>query len=196
MGDVENNAETLTKVPETIAAQDEYTRSFLVSTDEVSEGHYAFKTWTEAYTMWIPVGGKFAQTFYEKKEKHWERFSYSWEEKDENISYLLYGKFEDRPDSEEVGLDNLTFFSKYEGEYSKSEDEENIYYYGEKISEVGEDKVPFYIYLGFVKQKDSGKSLGIQYEHHCNDWKKPCDSDTERIKNHFWRLVKSVKFEE
>ena len=37
------NEEAMTELPNTIAAQDEYTRSFLVSTDEVSAGHYAFK---------------------------------------------------------------------------------------------------------------------------------------------------------
>ncbi|MFJ7932753.1 hypothetical protein [Sporosarcina sp. NPDC096371] len=36
----------------------EDTRSFLVSTDEISEGHYAFRPWTEAYTMRIPVDAK------------------------------------------------------------------------------------------------------------------------------------------
>ena len=199
MADVEKNGETQTEFPETIAAQDEYTRSFLVSTDEVSEGYYALKPWTEAYTMWIPVDANLSQTFYEKREQHWERFSYSWEENDENISYLLYGQFEDRPDSEEVGLNHLSFFAQYEGDYSKSEDEENIYYYGKNIYEVGEEgeeKIPVYSHIGFVKHKNSGKSLGILYDHNCSDWTTNCDADTERIKNNFWELVKSVKFED
>jgi len=194
MGDVEKNAETQTKVPETIAAQDEYTRSFLVSTDDVSEGHYAFKTWTEAYTMWIPVDATFAQTFYEKREKHWERFSYSWKEEDENITYLLYGKFEDRPDSEEFGLKHLARFAQYEGDFERFEERGNIYYHALMLTEIEENKIP--VYLGFIKQKESGKSLGIQYEYHCSDWTSNCDLDTERIKNHFWELVKSVRFEE
>ena len=199
MGDVKNNADTPVAVPETLAAQDEYTRSFLVSTDEVSDGHYAFKPWTDAYTMWIPTDATLDSVFYEKKEKHWERFMYAWKEENENISYLLYGQFENRPDSEEVGLDNLSFFAKYEGEYSKSEDEENIYYYGksiDRVGEEGEEKIPVYSHIGFIKHKNSGKSLGILYDHNCSDWTTNCDADTERIKDHFWELVKSVKFED
>lgn len=199
MGDVEKNAETQTEIPTTKAAQDEYTLSFLVSTDEVSEGHYAFKPWTEAYTMWIPADATLDSVFYEKREKHWERFMYAWEEEEDNISYLLYGKFEDRPDSEEVGLDNLSFFAKYEGDYTKSEDEENVYYYGNDIFEVGEEgeeKTPVYSHIGFVKHKDSGKSLGVLYQSNCSDWTTNCEADTERIKDHFWQLVKSVKFED
>ncbi|MBO0589188.1 hypothetical protein [Sporosarcina sp. E16_8] len=45
------NKETKTELPNTIAAQDDYTCSFLVSTDEVDERHYVFKPRPEAYTM-------------------------------------------------------------------------------------------------------------------------------------------------
>ncbi|HJF34270.1 MAG TPA: hypothetical protein K8V56_21105 [Sporosarcina psychrophila] len=193
-----DNEETKTDLPDTIAAQDEYTRSFLVSTDEVEEGHYAFKPWTEAYTMWIPVDGTLSKTFYEKREKHWERFSYAWEEEQKNISYGLFAQFEDRPDSEEYGLKHLTRFSGFEGEYSKSDDEKNVYYYGEMISEVGEEgeeKIPVYSNIGFIKHKNSDKALGILFDHRCSDWTTNCDADTKRIKNHFWKLLKSVKFE-
>ncbi|XKI10830.1 Lipoprotein [Sporosarcina sp. ANT_H38] len=90
------NKESKTELPDTIAAQDEYTRSFLVSTDEVAEGHYVFKPWTEAYTMWIPVDGTLSQGFYVKREKHWERFSYAWLDNEENLTYGLFALFEDQ----------------------------------------------------------------------------------------------------
>ncbi len=196
MGDAGETTETQKEVPETIAAQDEYTRSFLVSTEEASEGHYAFKPWTEAYTMWIPVGAKLSKTFYEKREKHWERFSYNWQETEGNTSFRLIGLFEDRPDSEEIGLDHLTFYSKIEGDYEKFEEGSYIYYYANDMFEVGENKIPVYSHIGFIKHKNSDKSLGIIYESRCSDWTLECDSDTERIKNHFWELVKSVKFDD
>ena len=199
INDEETDMETKTELPDTPAAQDEYTRSLLVSTDEVADGHYVFKTWTEAYTMWIPIEATFSQTFYEKREDHFERFFYSWEKEEENITYLVYGLFEDRPDSEEVGLDHLSFYAKYTGDYTRSEDENNIYYYGEKVSEVGEEgdeKIPVYSHLGFIKHKNSGKSLGLQFKHNCSDWTTNCDADTQRIEDHFWALVKSVKFNE
>ncbi|WP_338655045.1 hypothetical protein V6B14_02995 [Sporosarcina psychrophila] len=193
-----DNEETTTELPDTIAAQDEFTRTFLVSTDEVAEGHYAFKPWTEAYTMWIPVDAKLSEGFYEKREKHWERFSYAWLDNEENLSYGVFGQFEDRPDSEKIGLQHLTDFSKFKGEYSKSEDEDNIYYYGERIYEAGlerEVKIPVYSYIGFIKHKNSDKALGIVFDHHCSDWTLNCEADTKLIKDHFWKLVKSVEFE-
>ncbi|WP_421101612.1 hypothetical protein ACOKXV_16520 [Sporosarcina psychrophila] len=191
-----DNEETTTDLPDTIAAQDEFTRTFLVSTEEVAEGHYAFKPWTEAYTMWIPVDATLDSTFYEKREKHFERFLYAWEEEEENISYLLYGLFEERPDSEKIGLDHLSFYAKYEGNYERFEEGDNIYYYANDIFEVGENSIPVYAHIGFIKHKESDKSVGIIYERNCSDWTTNCDADTQRIKDHFWELVKSVKFED
>jgi hypothetical protein len=196
MGDVEKTVETQTEIPETIAAQDEYTRSFLLSTDEVSEGHYAFKTWTEAYTMWIPVDAKFAQTYYEKKEKHFERFSFSWVEEGANLSFLVFGLFEDRVESEEIGLNHFSFDSQYEGDFERFEEEDKIYYHAKEVIGVEKDKSEAIVYLAFIKHKNSDKSLGVHYEVNCSDWTPNCDADSERIKNHFWELVKSVKFAE
>lgn len=195
----DDKVETTKELPETIAVQDEFTRSFLVSTDEVAEGHYVFKPWTEAYTMWIPVDAKLSEGFYEKREKHWERFSYAWLDNEENLSYGLFAQFEDRPDSEEVGLEHLSDYAKFEGEYSKSEDKNNIYYYGKRISEVGEEgeeKIPVYSHIGFIKDKNSDKALGLMFDHHCSDWTTNCTADTKSIEDHFWELVKSVKFED
>ncbi|WP_399629180.1 hypothetical protein [Sporosarcina sp. SG10008] len=194
-----DNEETTTDLPDKIAAQDEFTRTFLVSTDEVAEGHYAFKPWTEAYTMWIPVDAKLSEGFYEKREKHWERFSYAWLDNEENLSYGLFAQFEDRPDSEVVGLEHLSDYAQYVGEYSKSDDENNIYYYGKSVYETGqegEEKIPVYSHIGFIKHKNSDKALGILFDHHCSDWTTNCNADTKSIKDHFWGLVKSVKFED
>ena len=41
----------------------------------VVEGHYVFKPWTEAYTMWIPVDGTLSQGF-----------SDAWLDNEENLS--------------------------------------------------------------------------------------------------------------
>ncbi len=196
MGEVGKNAETQTDIPETLAAQDEYTRSFLVSTDEVSEGHYAFKPWTEAYTMWIPTNAKLSQTYYEKKEKDFEKFSYSWIDEVANLSFLVFGLFEDRIDSEIVGLDHFSFDSQYEGDFERFEEEDKIYYHAKEVIEVGTDKSEAIVYLAFIKHKNSNKSLGVHYEVNCSDWTPNCDANTEQINNHFWELVKSVKFED
>ncbi len=194
---VNAQTEPETDLPDTLAAQDDYTRSFLVSTDEVEKDFYEMRTWTDAYSMWIPTNATLDKTFYEKSQQHWERFLYAWNDVDGNISYGLYGIFEDSENSEIYGLDELTSYSQFEGEYEKTEDESNIYYYGKRIKEIGitEDKTPVYSHIGFIKHKTSGKSLGILHQHHCADWTDNCTADTDGIKENFWKIVKSVKFD-
>ncbi len=60
---VEAKPQELTALPDTLAAQDDYTRSFLVSTDEVEKDFYEMRTWTDAYSMWIPTNAKLDKTF-------------------------------------------------------------------------------------------------------------------------------------
>lgn len=50
--------------------------------------------------------------------------------------------------------------------------------------------------IGFIKHEKNDKSLGIIYESRCSDWTLDCDANTDSVEQHFWELVKSVKFEE
>ncbi len=185
-------------LPDTLAAQDDYTRSFLVSTDEVEKDFYEMRTWTDAYSMWIPTNATLDKTFYEKSKKSWEKFLFAWNDLEGNISYGIYAEFDDSKDSEVNGLDSLTDFAQYEGEYIKTEDENNAYYYGKKVKKVKnavEEEIPVYSDIGFVKHKKSNKSMGVLYKHHCADWTDNCTADTDEIKENFWKMVKSVKFD-
>ncbi len=96
-------------------------------------------------------------------------------------------------------MNHLTDFAKFRGEYTKTDDEKNIYYYGWELAEIGEEdeeKSLVYSHIGFIKHKKSGKSVGLIYEHNCADWTSNCKANTEQIKEHFWGIVKSVKFDE
>lgn len=195
----EQGVVTDAELPEDPAVQHTYTRSFLVSPEQVEEGFYEMRTWTDAYTMWIPAEASLDETYYSKRDRQWEQFLYGWENEADNISYGLIGQFEDRDDSEVASLRYLTRFMQFGGDYTTSEDEENIYYYGKQITEVGnssDEKVAVYSYIGFIKHKNSGKSLGLVYEQNCSDWSNNCELDTEQTVEHFWKILKSVDFDE
>lgn len=93
----------------------------------------------------------------------------------------------------------MSVFAHYEGEYDKTEDEKHIYYFGKMISQVGgdegEEPVPVYVFLGVIKDKNSDKSLGLHYEHHCSDWTTNCHANSAQIEEHFWKIMKSVQFD-
>ncbi|RJS61329.1 hypothetical protein [Bacillus sp. PK3_68] len=181
------------------AVQDYYTRTFLVSDREAEKGFYEMRTWTDAYSILIPAEATLDETYYMKRGQSWEQFLFSWIDEETNISYGVQGQFEDGS-SEESGLRRLTRYMNFKDEYEKSEDDHHIYYYGKLITEVGgkdgKEKVPVYSYLGFIKDKGSSKTLSLIYEHNCSDWTNTCEADTKEIEEHFWHLVKTVKFDD
>lgn len=61
-------------ISEAQAVQDDYTRSFLTSTEEVEDGFYEMRTWTDAYSIWIPSEATLDKTYYQKRERYWEKF--------------------------------------------------------------------------------------------------------------------------
>lgn len=198
--DKEVTAQVDVERPEHAAVQDHYTRTFLVSEEEVEEGFYEMRTWTDVYSMHIPAEATLDETYYMKRDKSWEQFLFSWIDEEANLSYGVQGQFEDGEGSEEPGLKRMTRYMKFEGDYEKSEDDQHIYYYGKMITEVGgrdgREKVPVYSYLGFIKDKDSNKTLALIYEHNCSDWTNTCQADTKEIEEHFWHIIKSVKFDD
>ncbi|WP_300379793.1 hypothetical protein, partial [Clostridium sp.] len=74
-----------------------------------------------------------------------------------------------------------------------------IYYFGKQINQVEgeewEEDIPVYSYLGFIKHKHSNKSLGVMHDHRCADWTNNCTTDTDGLKEDFWKIIKSVKFD-
>ncbi|KPB04291.1 hypothetical protein AAV98_12875, partial [Bacillus sp. CHD6a] len=53
-------------VPDTVAFQDEFTKDFLQSSEEVVEGHYLFKSRTDGYTVLFPVNASMDKAVYER----------------------------------------------------------------------------------------------------------------------------------
>ncbi|WP_248512698.1 hypothetical protein [Sporosarcina sp. NCCP-2222] len=194
----ETGAQTDVVTSEHEAVQDHYTRTFLVSDQEKEDGFYEMRTWTDAYSVWIPVSATLDETYYMKRDDGWEQFLYSWIDEKANISYGVQGQFEDG-EGTESGLRQLTRYMKFEGEYEKSEDDDHRYYFGKAVTEVGgkdgKEKVPVYSYLAFIEDKESEKTLSLIYEHNCSDWTNTCKADTKEIEDHFWKIVKSVTFD-
>lgn len=55
-------------LPDTIAMQDDFTREFMASAEEIEEGYYLFESKTAGYTMLYPVNSKQSKMSYEKKK--------------------------------------------------------------------------------------------------------------------------------
>src|SRR5690625_7276960 len=59
-------------LPEVRAFQDDFTRSFLHSTEETRPGYYPFLSGTEAFKLDFPAEGKLGEKSYNIREKNYE----------------------------------------------------------------------------------------------------------------------------
>ena len=75
--------------PETSAFKDDFTREFMVSTEEVQEGYYQFKSKTEGYTMLFPVNAKVGALAFGLNQDVFETYSFGEQVKEKNLAYLL-----------------------------------------------------------------------------------------------------------
>src|SRR5699024_4152405 len=70
-------------LPDVTAFQDDFTREFMTSTEDVEEGYYLFESKTGGYTMWYPEEATMDKHLYERKKKHFERLQFA-EDNDTN----------------------------------------------------------------------------------------------------------------
>src|SRR5690625_6772365 len=56
------------ELPDVIAFQDDFTREFMSSLDEVEDGYYLFESKTGGYPMMYQENAKMNQTYYQKYE--------------------------------------------------------------------------------------------------------------------------------
>ncbi|QTD43206.1 hypothetical protein [Sporosarcina sp. Te-1] len=89
---------------------------------------------------------------------------------------------------------------EYDGDYEKTEDKNHIYQHAKTMYEVGgrerEGASCCLFLFRLVKDKNSDKALSLTYQHNCTDFTNICNLDSKEIKEHFWKIVKSVRFDE
>src|SRR5699024_4196167 len=94
--------------------QDDFTREFMKSTEEVDDGYYLFESKTGGYTMWYPEDAVMNKGYFERTKDTYERVSFGTEaNKDKsNIPYSVvatYDHFHKGKESERL----LNLLSKY-----------------------------------------------------------------------------------
>lgn len=56
------------ELPDTVAFQNEFTKSFLESSEEVNKGHYLFKSETEGFTVHFPINASWTKLYMRELE--------------------------------------------------------------------------------------------------------------------------------
>ncbi|MDL4842637.1 hypothetical protein [Aquibacillus rhizosphaerae] len=185
------------KLPETKAFQDEFTREFMDSTEEVKDGYYLFRSKTEGYTMLFPKNAVISKRSYERNKSPFESITFEDYSKKENyyfkydVSFTSYGE-----DSIENSLEILSDSLDYSGDFKKITDENKLIYYAKKKQNFEADNRSrtVYFFLSYIVPK--GGSVGIEYTYSAScydELNSVCDVKPEEEKKALM-LMKSVEF--
>lgn len=187
------------KLPDVPAFQDEFTRGFMGSTDEIEDGFYLFQSQTGKYTMMYPGNAKMQKAFYGFTGENYEKLLYAGgDEEVTGATYTVDLSFKHNKDT--IRLDtHLSVVSmgiRYDGDFEKIEtDDTEIYFAKNTLPEDGKT-IGSYNFFGVVKSKESNKTLNYIYMVYCEERSEDgCGYDTEAIEAHVKKLMKSVTFE-
>ena len=181
-----------TKLPDVVAFQDDFTREFMASTEEVEEGYYLFKSKTGGYTMMYPENARINDVLYEMPGESYEFIQYA-----ENVKELGYQYFArvtynagSRANSSEQLKKILSTYANYYGEYEPFEYDDKIVYFA-KTENVNE-KSDMYSYLAVIISKGSKQAVSIGYNIITNQNNE--NIDIENVQQDVIKIIESVKF--
>ncbi|WP_257351525.1 hypothetical protein [Pseudalkalibacillus decolorationis] len=186
----ELSAEELPKVD---AFQDEFTRKFMDSTEEVKEGYYKFRSGTNGYTMLFPEDGKLSEKSYSIEEKRFENIDFG-AGMGQNISYFVIAKYYQSGTSKENTLSLIRGMQDYEGDFKEVRLSNKTIYFASSMTEFEDEKDTFYNYFSFIKSNESEQGIVYNFSIGCSDVEKPCDIDLKKSEETAKMMMKSVKF--
>jgi hypothetical protein len=182
------------KLPDTVAFQDEFTREFMDSTEEVEDGYYLFRSQTDGYTMLFPKNGKLSQKANEVQGDFFETISFGNKSEEGHISFFHKITFEDKPTTKNIDI-NLEILSSsvgYNGDYEHFENEKNSYYFATDTYE--SDKKEYYRYFGYIKSKNNDKGIEFLIDSTCSNVDIKCNLGSNEQVEYALKLMKSVEF--
>lgn len=194
MEEGENSKETTQLWPETRAFQDDFTREFMDSTEEVQEGFYKFKSKTEGYTMLFPKNAKVSAVGYEINHEVFETYSFGEQVKAKNLAYYYKLIYENKPlaNNIDINLKSLSRYAGYNGDYKKFEFEGKTYYYATDVTK--DKEITYYSYLSYIKSNKSDKALSYFVDSTCADNSGNCKLNPKELEERFLIMMKSVDF--
>ncbi|WZY00409.1 hypothetical protein NSQ26_14155 [Bacillus sp. FSL W7-1360] len=187
--------------PDTPAFQDEFTREFMKSSEEVEDGYYEFESKTGGYTMLFPVTGEMQKSRYFYDDETGKVEDTLFIDSDDDILRSVRTRYDARArnaDDIEARQRSLSRSVSYEGEYEEIEaDGKTIYYAKNEYHVQVEDKEgTSYSFFGYVKSNEHSRGLSLAYEVSCRDKAKPCDLDLDLAEERAKKLMKAVQFKQ
>ncbi|MBM7540247.1 hypothetical protein [Amphibacillus cookii] len=194
-------------LPDVPAFQDEATREFLVSTEEVEPGFYLMESRLEGYQMLFPAGGRYLQDISSiRNQGNVETVTF--EDFDEEIEIKISGQVKyhrnqsylensDLSDPEFM-IDIIRGRNGYEGDFEKRERADKVIYYGEEPITFEEEGhiSEAYGYVGYIESNEK-KYLAIDYNFFIlcfNDNEEICSKEINAKQKQIEKMIDSITF--
>ncbi|MDL4842639.1 hypothetical protein [Aquibacillus rhizosphaerae] len=185
------------QLPETKAFQDEFTREFMDSTEEVKDGYYLFRSKTDGYTMLFPKDAEILDSpIYERDKDFFEFVNFVDYSREQNYNYeydIMYSMYGE--EGVEVSLKGLSRRVGYSGEYQEIEGENTRIYYAKEQELYKSDERERTVYGFFSYIVPKGGAVGVEfiYSSHCYV-EEACNIEPEKEEEKALMLMKSVQF--
>ncbi len=184
-------------LPDIPAFQDEFTREFMRSTEEVSDGYYLFESKTGGYTLPFPGDGHIDPMYYEKAKEssEWIRYSGASEKiTGQSYSVKLIYQNPKNPVDPEIKLKHFRTSVKYDGEFDKNEHEDLTHYFTQDKLVLSDKQSTVYFFFGLAQSTDSNQSVLYEYHIPCEDEQNGCDYDLAKIEQEIEKVMTSIEF--
>ncbi len=177
------------KLPDVEAFNDEYTRDFLQSEEEVMEGFYPFQSKTGKYEMAFPADGIIVEQAYRIKDSKSEEVSIGLhDERGFGMEIFFFSYY--TPEDREGILRRFQSRLGYDGEFEEIEKAEKTIYFAPM-----EDDDILRIYGAYIENKQGPGGLEVTYEINCDDeLEQLCDDNKEEDKKRALEWMNSFTF--
>jgi len=180
-------------LPDVIAFQDDFTREFMSSLDEVEEGYYLFESKTDGYTMMYPDNAKMDEIFYEMPGDNYEGIQYGESEETNDYQYGVRATYNEGGRASDFNTLKGVFSARtgYEGDYESIEyDEKSIHFAtSEYVDQSGE--INSHNFFGIVMSNHSDQAVSMRYNV-INDGNRKIDLNN--IEDEVMRILESIEF--
>lgn len=187
-------------LPQVTAFQDEATREYMVSTEEVEPGYYLLESKTKRFRMLFPDKGKIILKRSSYISENEESIGFNSYDEESNILFdgkVTYYKGHSFVQDTEDMLEIISGKNDYMGEYQNEENNNNNIDLASKkytFDNIDRKHNFTYGYFGFVKFEEEDEGIEFSFSYSCKDDDKACNLEEEETQNLAKKIIESILF--
>ncbi|MTH55071.1 hypothetical protein GKZ89_16830 [Bacillus mangrovi] len=183
------------ETPKAAALQDEFTKGYLISSEETDKGYFTFKSKIDGYTMLFPSGALISEDFgNEKRDDAFEAIMYGYKLNGASISTRI--TYQNKPSTQDIEEKQrlLSVAVGYEGTFEEIKAKGKTIYFAKKTAELKNSNG--FVYFSFIKAENSDQAVEFIFNTRCKKEDKTCNSNVNDLENTAIKIMKSVQFEQ